>query len=336
MNKKIFLCVILSMVIFVSLISAQDLSTEKMSGIEFDNIDVAYAIDGYMTGPSGDSEYFIFGAVRFHKPGAPETEWTNPIFYFEFGDEAILAGTARYHYFLEERSDGTLEHLPILRELWSTSGGFELDFVFTKSGEIDISKSSMSIVPVQYKTGRDITQLTWTGEYYKKENKTERFVPRRDDEDKVVNQDEAGEPIIEEINVHVLDVCYEEIIGRNIYYLKANLGNLTYSNSTGLCPVYKVESISRSVGLPDAYELGLIKSEATPPLPIPEVQGESEFQEPEKSQQSAPSPSNVTVQDEEAKESQPSSESEYITPVVVSPPTGESLQVIHPPSNKSK
>ena len=318
---------------FISLVSSQDLSTEKMSGIEFNNIDVVYVIDGYMIGPSGYPEYFIFGAVRLHKLGAPETEWTDPIFYFEFGDEAILAGTARYHYFLEERSNGTLEHLPILRELWSRSGSFELDLVFTKSGEIDIPKSSMSIVPVQYKTGRNITQLTWTGEYYKKGNKTELFVPIRDNEDKLINQDKAGEPIIEEISVYVLDVCYEEIIGRNIYYLKKNLGNLTYSKSTGLCPVYKIQNISRSVGLPDAYMLGLIKSEATLSLPIPKVK---EGDGSQKSQLNVSSFSNVTFQDEESKETQTSDKSEYVTPIVVTPPTGESLQVMHPPSNKSE
>ncbi len=270
-------------------------------------------LEGYMISPSGDPEYFIFGAIRLNETDTSETEWSNPIFYFKFNDKTIIMGTTSYYYFLEEKSDGTLEHLPILREIWSTSSDFELDFVFTKSGEIDISQSSIGIVPDQYKTGRNINQLTWNGEYYKKGNKTELFVPIRDDEDKVINQNEAGEPVIEEMSVHVLDVCYKEIIGRDIYYLKTNLGNLTYRNSTGLCPIYKIQNISRIPDSLDAYKFKLIKSEAT----------------------SSP-PSNITILDEEDKESQPSYKSEYITSIAVLPPLTESMQVINPIPNKLK
>ncbi len=97
-----------------------------------------------------------------------------------------------------------------------------------------------------------------------------------------------------------------------------------------------MQSISRSAGLPNTYGLGLIKSDAIPLSPTPEIKKEMESQKLEKPQQIASLPLNITIQDEEAKESRPSNQSGFETVRVVSPPIGNPINNIQSTTNKPK
>lgn len=257
-RKKLILLLVLMLPLTVAW--AQEIGDEGIPGVEHDQIEVIFAVDGYLGGSNGEEKYFLLGVVRLHKPGVPETEWTIPFFYFELDGKAVLTGTTSYYYHSERGKDGTLEILPLLRELRSISGGFEMDFVFNRNGEIDVEQSKVGIIPEEYLAGRYVTRLVETGEYYKKGSKTERFVPQRDAEGKITNMDEAGEAILEERSVLINDVCLE--------YQDSDEGKSLYQ-STGLCPVYRIQSISRSAGLPNAKELGLI---STDPVKLPTPQ----------------------------------------------------------------
>lgn len=312
-------------IITALLLSVQTSAKKDLTGGKIDKINVVYAIDGYLTDSAGNQEPFIFGAVKLHKKNAPVDEWTSPNFYFEYKNKSTLALDTRYDYFTQPRGDGTLGVLPILKGIWAiasnydyakynheeyaeqglvegaTPRDFEINFAFTKNGNIDTEKSSIGIVPEEYKTGRTVKRFAWFGEYYKKGSNIERFVPKRDAEGKVINFDDAGEPIFEEGPVNVSEVCYESSVAAIVPTptptpwkekektpyapqndSSSNLAaptapNITQSltpdekektpaydsqyKNTGLCSTRKVHSISRSAGLPDAYALGLIKAE---------------------------------------------------------------------------
>lgn len=154
----------------ILLLSVQAMAKTDLTGGKTDRVNVVYAIDGYLTAPSGDQKPFIFGAVKLHKKNAPEDEWTSPLFYFEFDNKRTFAGEIQYEYFTQTRDDGTLEVLPILKGIHaaasnydyikynhkdysqhglakgSTPRDFEIDFAFTKNGDVDTEKSSVGIV----------------------------------------------------------------------------------------------------------------------------------------------------------------------------------------------
>lgn len=323
-NVFTFFVVLTIIVSFTSAAFAQNIKDDKMTGGKTDRADVIYAIDGYLTDSSGDLKPFIFGAVKLHKKNAPENEWTRPLFYFEFDNKRTFAGEIQYEYFTQPRDDGTLEMLPILKGFYaaasnydyikydnedysphglakgSTPRDFEINFAFTKNGDIDTEKSSVGIVQEEHRTGRKVKKSAWFGDYYIKGSKTERFVPEYNANGKIVNMDKTGEPIYEERIIDESDVCYEynavaitpsttiipwkekektpydpqnDLSSNNIPPKAQDITpsltpppkekiespeNRAHYTTTGLCSVYKINSISRSTGLPDARALGLI------------------------------------------------------------------------------
>lgn len=260
-------------IIGILFLSIQTLAKKDLTGGKVDQSDVIYAVDGFLADSEGNQKPFLFGAIRLHKRGAGD-EWAAPLFYFEFDNKITLGLDTEYNYFMQPRSDGTNEILPYLKGIQAdgvdyryvmydseeyaehglaegdTPHEFEINLAFTRNGEINAEESSVGIVPKEYQTGRRVKMLRWRGEYYKKGSNTERFVPQRDAGGKVTNSDEAGEPIYEEGIEHVSEVCDE--------FFTTDEGRLQ-KRGTGLCSIYKVKSISRSTGLPDAYALGLIK-----------------------------------------------------------------------------
>lgn len=286
---KLAVAVVLISILFLSV---QTLAKKDLTGGKVDKSDVIYAIDGYLADSEGNQKPFLFGALRLHKRGAWEDESTQ-LFYFEFDNKITLGLDTEYDYFMQPKSDGTNEILPYLKSIrtdgadyryviydseeyaehglaeGTTPHEFEINLAFTKNGEIDTKKSSIGIVPKQYQTGRPIKTVSWRGAYYKKGSNTERFVPQRDAEGKVTNMHEAGEPIYEEDIVNGGTVCDEFVTADTTPASKdapveekdkiPESDGGPYYRDTGLCSTYKVQSISRSTGLPDAYALGLIK-----------------------------------------------------------------------------
>ncbi len=223
-NVFTFFVALTIIVYFTSAAFAENVKDEKMTGGKIDKVDVIYATDGYMVDSNGVSKYFIFGAVKLHKKGAPETEWTAPILYFEFDNKRNLAGNwhgdfypdvPRVKRFYALATDynyaryNESEYATMGLSEGATPHEFELDFIFDKNGEIDIKKSSMGIVPREYQTGRWIRSLEPTGEYYKKGNKTEKAVVIRDENKKIINMEELGGPVEIEGTARVSDVCYD-------------------------------------------------------------------------------------------------------------------------------
>ncbi len=273
------------------LLSVQAAAKTDYLGGKMDKIKVIYAAEGYLSDEAGNKEPFIFGAVKLHKKGAPADEWIPPNFFFEFNKKGTLAITGQYENFIGPWKDGTIRTLPALKGIqavftnydyakynkeeyakYGLSGGgtpheFEIYFAFTKDGFIEVNKSSMGIVPKEYMTGRKVILSQSTGQYYKKGSKTERFVPVFDSTGKIVNRDEAGESIYEERPANVTEVCYEfsdEAIPLSPKVTpiegEVDLKNgLTHYKKTGVCSYYKVSSISRSMGLPDSYALGVME-----------------------------------------------------------------------------
>lgn len=197
---------------------------EKMTGGKIDKVNVIYAVDGYMVDSEGALKYFIFGAVKLHKKGAPKTEWAGPILYFEFDDKRNLAGNwdvelysdvprvKRYYALADDYKYSMYnrnEYAAVGLSEGPTPHEFEFDFIFNKDGTLDIEKSSMGIVPKEYQTGRKIKSLEPTGEYYKKGSKTEKAVVITDARGKIINMDELGDPVEVEGNATVDKVCYD-------------------------------------------------------------------------------------------------------------------------------
>lgn len=223
-NVFTFFVALTIIVSFTSAAFAENVKDEKMTGGKIDKVDVIYATDGYMVDSNGVSKYFIFGAVKLHKKGAPKTEWAGPILYFEFDDKRNLAGNwdvelysdvprvKRYYaladdykYSMYNRS----EYAAVGLSEGPTPHEFEFDFIFNKDGTLDIEKSSMGIVLKEYQTGRKIKSLEPTGEYYKKGSKTEKAVVITDARGKIINMDELGDPVEVEGNATVDKVCYD-------------------------------------------------------------------------------------------------------------------------------
>lgn len=223
-NVFTFFVALTIIVSFTSAAFAQNVKDEKMTGGKIDKVNVIYAIDGYMVDSKGVPNYFIFGAVKLHKRGAPEDEWSSSLLYFEFDNKRALSGqwkveffsdvprVKRYYALADDYKYSKYnrnEYAAVGLSEGPTPREFEFDFIFNKDGTIDIEKSSMGIVPKEYQTGRKIKSLEPTGEYYKKGSKTEKAVVITDARGKIMNMDELGDPIEVEGNATVAEVCYD-------------------------------------------------------------------------------------------------------------------------------
>lgn len=314
-NVFTFFVALTIIVSFTSAAFAENVKDEKMTGGKLDKVNVIYATDGYMVDSNGVSNYFIFGAVRLHKKGAPETEWLPPQFYFEFKNKKTFAGIGKVELFSDVQrvkrlytSATDYNYLKYNKSEFAAMGlsegatphEFELDFIFDKDGNIDIQKSSMSIVPKEYKTGRKIKSLESTGEYYKKGSKKEKAIVIRDENQNIVNIDELGDPVYVEGETRVAEVCYDYYsqffptptptpwkekldvnpesdpnitppqtpdITPSLYpdpkekppeSSIADIDTVIPYRPTGICSTYKIQSISRSAGLPDAEAVGIV------------------------------------------------------------------------------
>lgn len=225
-GMKSFPLVFVLLVLIAAMALAQEAAKKGIAGVEADKLQVIQATDGYLIGPHNDTKYFIFGTVKLHKPGTPEEEWSEPGFYLEVDGEGRTF-SASFHYYFENRT-------PIaLREVQGWTKDVELDMVFTRDGNLDPVRSSIALKPPG--VSRNITVLEVVG-FYKKGNSSELFVPRYNKEGKIVNLEARGEPIYENRSVNVAQVCYEYSLSDGNYY-----------RPTGLCPVYKILSISRSI-----------------------------------------------------------------------------------------
>lgn len=261
-NKNSLLSVSLLGILFIlsvtfitfsnSVISAQ-IEDEELVGGKIDKINVVYAIEGNLVDENENVKNFIFGAVRIHKIGASEDQWGPLLLYFEMDNQNTLATILHYDLFegipRVKEFTGSFSDYKFAKynqeEIAEEEGShiFELNFVFAKNGKIDIENSSVGIIPPQYKFGRDTEIYGPTGKFYKKGSKTELFIPILNEEKKIINTDERGDPVYGLITVRVKNICYE---------------NLTF-DSTTLCPIYKISNILSSTGsLPDARRLGVI------------------------------------------------------------------------------
>lgn len=199
-------------------------NVKELTGGKINKIKVIYATDGYMIDSGGSIEYFIFGAVQINKRGSPENEWGDPLLYFEFKNKRTFAGVGKIEYFSDDLSVKRLytsatdynyakynrsEHAAKGLSMGATPHEFELDFIFNKDGTIDIQKSSMGVIPDEYKTGRTSKSMEWNGEYYKKGSDTEKVEIIRNETGSIVNMDELGDPVEVEGTAMVDEVCFD-------------------------------------------------------------------------------------------------------------------------------
>ena len=263
----------------------KSIKNDKTIGGKIDQVKVIYAVDGYMADSSGESKYFIFGAVKIHKKGAPQDEWGRPLLYFEFDNKKTFAHMGNVDLF---RDEGRVRHLYTTatdynfakynREEYASKGlsqgntphEFELDFLFNKDGTLDM-RSTMSKVPKEYQTGRSVISRFPTDKYYKKGSNAEQVVIIRDAEGNIANSEELGEPVFVEQDATILEICYDYYgsfystptplpTPIETYQPSSRVINHSYPyNPTGLCsPIYKIQNISRTTRLPDGEALGII------------------------------------------------------------------------------
>ena len=255
---SLFIFLVISIISGRIFILAQIDDGELVVDEKTDKIDVVYAIEGNLVDEDGNVKYFMFGVVRLHKTwssrGVSKDKWSSLLLYFEMDNRSTIASILTNDLFkgiprVKELtgSFSEFEFSKYNQEKVSEEEGdshiFELNFVFTENGEMDINNSSVGIIPSQYKFGRDAKIYGPTGNFYKKGSESELFVPILDEEKKIINTDEMGDPVYDLITVRVKNICYEQ---------------LTF-DETNLCPIYKISNILNSTGpLPDAYKLGII------------------------------------------------------------------------------
>lgn len=242
--------------------------------VKVEKIDIFYAVEGKLDKKSeGEDNSFVFGAVRLYKvyefdssqgipPGKFLGKWTPyPIFYLEIGDKktAMKGKKSAIRLFRDSfkvrQFYGSFSCLEFLKynedKVYEEedSKNFEIHLVFTENGKIDIDKSSISIVPPEDESGRYIVKYLPTGKFYKKGSDTELFVPILNEENKQINRDERGEPILDYKRILIHNVCYD---------IEGDIFEGNFEN-TGLCETYKISNILNSTGtFPDGYRLGII------------------------------------------------------------------------------
>ena len=221
------LVLLLLLVPIIDPVLAQDdkvKEVKELTGGKINKVKVIYATDGYMVDSSGSSEYFILAAVQINKRGSPKTEWQDPLLYFEFKNKRTFAGMGAFEVFSDGlsvkrmyTSSTDFNYAKYNRSKYAAKGlstgatphEFELDFIFNENGTIDIQKSSMGVIPDNYKTGRKIKSMEPTDEYYKKGSKTEKAAVIRDENGSIVNTKELGEPVTVEGTAMTDEVCFD-------------------------------------------------------------------------------------------------------------------------------
>lgn len=321
-NKVKVLTLLILLIVLISIIDpvfGQNDKVKKLTGGKINKVKVIYATDGYMVDSKGSTEHFIFGVVQIHKKWAPENEWQDPLLYFEFKNKRTFAGVGKIELFNDDLHVKRLytsatdynyakynrsEHAAKGLSMGATPHEFELDLIFNNDGTIDTLKSSMGIIPNNYKTGRKVKSLEQNGEYYKKGSKTEKAAVIRNETGYILNKEELGDPVEVEGTATVDEVCFDyygaispptspthwKEIEKSLPFNpeedapkveaspapeittgshpdaketpverpRKKKGTVDPYKSTGLCSIYKIQSISRSQSLPNAEELGII------------------------------------------------------------------------------